>query len=604
MSKYEGLAKDIIRNVGGKENIVSLVHCVTRLRFQLKDESKANDDAIKSMNGVVTLMKSAGQYQVVIGNHVPDVYAEVCKLAGIQGTVEAPKKNMKLSAKALDLISGIFAPGLAVLCASGMIKGFLALFVFLGWVVDGGGTYQLFNAIGDALFYFFPIIIGYTSSLKFGLKPLLGLTLGAALVYPAIQGVDLEIFGFVVNASYSSTVLPIILITAFAAQLERFFDRIVPDVVKTFITPMLVMVIAIPLGFMVIGPIANSVSSMIANGISAGYAVSPVLVGLLLGGIWQILVIFGVHMGVVMLAIVGLMAGNTDPLLALIFGVSFAQTAVVFAIWLKTKDAKLKAIALPAWISGIFGVTEPAIYGVTLPRIKFFIISCIGGALSGAFFGLTGLVMQRMAGMGVFAIPGFIHADAALTPGIMMNVAIGTFIAVAFSFIATFVMFKDDKVVETKKVVNKKSIPSPMEGTVITLTSIQDAAFASEALGKGIAIEPTTGAVTSPVKGRVETLFPTKHAIGLLSEEGVEVLIHIGLDTVQLQGKYFEAHVKQGDLVEVGTPLVSFDLEKIKAEGYSLVTPIVITNTSSYLDIVETNEEQVSHRDELLTVLV
>ena len=360
MGKYETLAKDIVKNVGGKENIVSLTHCVTRLRFKLKNESKANDEVIKSMDGVVSLVKTAGQYQVVIGNHVPDVYKDVCKVAGISSDAAASdeKDNLTISGKVLDFISGVFGPVLGVLCASGMVKGFLALFSMMGIIAADGGLYQLLYACGDALFYFFPVILGFSAAKKLGMNVYLGGVLGAAFMYPTIQGVDISVFGMVVNVTYSSSVLPIILTSFLAAWLYKLFNKIVPDVVKTFVTPVLVLFISLPVGFAFIGLLANTASAAIAGFINTMYNASPMLAAGFMGAIWQVLVIFGIHMGLVAVAIDQMMSTGSTPIFTLIMPASFAQTAVVIAIWLKTKDKKLKNIALPAWISGWFGVTE------------------------------------------------------------------------------------------------------------------------------------------------------------------------------------------------------------------------------------------------------
>lgn len=608
MGKYEALAKEIIKNVGGAENINSLIHCVTRLRFQLKDEAKANDDVLKNMDGVVTVMKSNGQYQVVIGNHVPDVYADVCRLAGITSSTPSTHTKMSIKDKLFDIISGIFAPTLGILCASGMIKGLLSLIVFFGWMSDTTGLYLLLQGIGDALFYFFPIVLGYTSAIKFGMSPFLGMIIGAALVYPTLQGVDLDICGLTVNTTYTSTVLPIILTNILASYLYKGFNKVISTVIKTFVVPMLVLLIAVPIGFLAIGPFANIISDMIANAITGVYGFSPILAGLLLGALWQVLVVFGIHMGLVAVAIVQLMTGDPTPILSLMFTASFAQTAVVFAIWLRTKDSKLKEIALPAWISGIFGVTEPAIYGITLPRMKYFIISCIGGALGGIYYGFKNILTYQMAGLGVFGFPGMINPNGD-TGTIMLHVLIGLAIAMGFSFVVTFIIFKDDKaegntLSNERLTINKEELLSPIKGKKISLSEIQDEAFNSGVLGKGIGIVPSEGKVIAPFDGTIVTLFPTKHALGLVSDEGCEMLIHIGLNTVQLEGKYFEAYVQQGDHIKKGQTLLTFDIEAIQAEGYSLETPIIITNYQDYVDVIETKNTDIKTTDKILTVLL
>lgn len=607
MGKYEGLVKDIIKNIGGKENINSLTHCVTRLRFVLNDESKANDDVLKNMDGVVTVIKSAGQYQVVIGNHVPDVYKEVCAQAGISGSApsqDGPKLSFK--DKIFDTITGIFMPSIAVMTAVGMLKGFLALAVFLGWMSDTTGIYTLIYNISDALFLFMPVVIGYTSANKFGMDPMVGLAIGAALMYPDLQNVDLDIFGRIINVSYTGTVLPIIVTNIIAAFLYKKLNKVIPDVVKTFFTPLIVIVICAPLGFLAIGPAANAVADWLLNVIMSIYSFSPIVAGLVLGGLWQVMIMFGVHTIFAITAIITLMSGNPTPIFALIFTVSFAQTATVFAIWLKTKNKKLKSIALPAWISGIFGVTEPAIYGVTLPRVKQFVISCIGGALGGAYIGAVGILHWQMAGMGIFAIPGFIQVGGD-TGRILMHVGISLVISMGFSFVATIFTFRDEKVkeevVEKKELNGEENISAPIQGKVIPLSKVEDQAFAGGDLGNGVAIIPSVGEIKAPFDGEITTLFPTLHAIGITGDNGIEMLIHIGFDTVKLNGKPFTAKVKQGDHVKKGDLLITFDIEKIKAAGCGITTPIIITNTANYLDVVPKDIEEAKFGDNIITIL-
>ena len=611
MGRYEGLVKDIIKNIGGKENINSLSHCVTRLRFVLNDESKANDDVLKNMDGVVTVIKSAGQYQVVIGNHVPDVYKEVCSQAGISGTAtskDAPKLSFK--DKIFDTITGIFMPSIAAMTAVGMLKGFLALAVFLGWMNDSTGIYTLLYNISDALFLFMPVVIGYTSANKFGMDPMVGLVIGAALMYPGLQSVDLNIFGHVFNISYTGTVLPIILTNIVAAFLYKRLNKVIPDVVKTFFTPLIVIVICAPLGFLAIGPAANAIADWLLSIIMGVYSLSPIVAGIILGGLWQVMIMFGVHTVFAITAIVTLASGNPTPIFALIFTVSFAQTATVFAIWLKTKNKKLKSIALPAWISGIFGVTEPAIYGITLPRVKQFAITCIGGALGGAYIGAVGILHWQMAGMGIFAIPGFIKTDGD-TGMILMHVGISLLISIGFAFIATMVTFKDEKVdskedsvkADNTKLEAEENVIAPIEGQVIPLSKVEDEAFAGGLLGNGVAIIPTVGKLRAPFNGTVTTLFPTLHAVGLTADNGMEMLIHIGFDTVKLNGEPFKARVKQGDYVKKGDLLLDFDIEKIKAAGCGIATPVIITNTDNYLDVVPKDITEAKFGDEIITVL-
>lgn len=630
MGKYEQLARDILKEVGGKENINSLTHCITRLRFKLKDESKANDDNLKNMDGVVTVMHSAGQYQVVIGNHVPAVYADVCEIAGIAAggaadeEEEAPKGVFN---KLIDIISGCFSPILGPMCAAGIIKGLNALLNFLlGASYAASGTYMVLNAIGDAVFYFMPVMLGYSSAKKFKLNPVTGMLIGAALCYPTIQADALKAAGKAVGslgilgsyyktfagipwiaANYTSTVVPVLVVTALAGKIQKLAKKLVPEMLQNFFVPFFVLLISLPIGLLIIGPVVSLATNALSTGFTSLFKMSPVVGGALVGFFWQILVIFGLHWALVPLAMINITTLGFDNVLASSFAASFAQTAALFAMFLKMKDEKRKALALPAVVSGICGVTEPSIYGFTLPEKKPFIISCIGGAIGAAFTSAMNAPVYIMGGLGVFGIVNYISpkGDA---HGMYMQL-IGIVIAMVVSFVLTFILWSDKseaKTAETKapeKASGPESIVAPVAGKVINLKELKDAAFAEGALGTGLGILPTDGHFYAPVNGTVTTLFPTLHAIGITSDSGVEVLIHIGLDTVQLEGKGFKAHVKQGDHVSVGQPLVDVDLDVVKKAGYETQTPVVITNTRDLLDVLPVGEGNVTAGDEIIKII-
>ncbi|KAF1295802.1 PTS beta-glucoside transporter subunit IIABC [Enterococcus sp. JM4C] len=635
MGKYNELAKKIVENVGGEGNINSLTHCITRLRFKLKDESKANDDILKNMDGVVTVMKSGGQYQVVIGNHVPDVYADVIEVAHLSGESEEAPSDGNIFNRLIDILSGCFQPFLGALAAAGMVKGVNALFVFLKLYTDTSGNYTMLNGIGDAIFYFMPVILGYTAAKKFRLNPMVGIVIGAALCYPSVQGGALQaayeagagagaaapfsLLGLPayetflgipwVGASYTSSVVPIIFIVAFAAQIQKIAKKVIPAVVQTFLVPFFVLLIALPIGFLIIGPIISMLTDLLSSGFSALMNFSPALYGIILGFFWQVLVIFGLHWSVIPLAIMQLTQDGASQVLVASFGASFAQTAVVIAMYFKLKDKKLKALCPPAIISGIFGVTEPAIYGITLPKKKPFIFSMIGAAAAGFYMMSSGVISYVMGGLGIFGVVNFI--DKAGDASGMMKSFIGIAIAGLIGFLLTFFFWKDDAVEEEVKAVsdskisvNKEIVATPIQGTIAPLATSKDAAFAQGALGKGVLIHPTKGEVVAPFDGTVMTLFPTKHAIGLISDNGLELLIHIGLDTVQLDGKYFEAFVQQNDTVKKGQVLVRFDIDAIQKAGYNVETPIIVTNAGDYLDILESQNKTIGAGEELITALV
>lgn len=643
MGKYQELAKEIVKNVGGKDNVISLVHCITRLRFKLRDESKANDEVLKNMDGVVTVMKSGGQYQVVIGNHVPDVYADVLPLVGLEGgssEIVEDEPSGNLFNRAVDVISGIFQPILGIMAACGMVKGLNALFVAIGLYSDTCGGYLVLNAIGDGLFNFLPLFLGYTAAKKFNLKPMIGLVVGAIMCYPTIQNSALSaggnalytlfagtmfeskvyttFFGIpMIAMDYTGTVIPVIFVVYFASKCEKFFNKFIPDLVKFFFVPMLTLLVTIPAGLLVIGPVATFSSALIAEVVMTIRGFSPMIAGAVVGLTWQILVIFGLHWGFIPVYINNIMTNGYDNVMMPFFACTFATSAVVLAIFLKTKDKSLKEMALPNFISGIFGVTEPAIYGILLPLKKPFIISCIVGGIGGGFYGAFNFRKFMMGGMGIFELPAMIEPDGSV--GNLIVALAGIVITMVIAFIATMVLYKDkeepEKIekeektaeerpsVSREKILKNVKLLSPIKGKVIELENVKDDAFASGILGKGAAILPEEGKVYAPADGEISALFPTLHAIGMTTDSGVQLLIHIGLDTVQLEGEGFEAFVKQGDHVKQGDLLVSFDQEFIEGKGYCLETPILVTNVEDFLDVVQMGSGQIHAGDELLELV-
>lgn len=650
---YDALAKTIIKDVGGKDNVISVVHCTTRLRFKLKDEKKANDDALKDTDGVVTVVKAGGQYQVVIGNEVADVYEAVLKEGGFSGGGQVADddlddSNMSLMDKAIDLISGIFTPILGPMAAAGMIKGLTAMCASFGWLAKTSGTYEVLYAIGDGFFYFLPLILAITSAKKFKVDRFTAITIGAAMCYPAMVAMNsskkvlFDLFNGtflhsqvhatflgipIISMNYTSTVIPIILAVWFASVVEKWCKKWIPTVVKTFLVPFVTLLIVVPLTFLIIGPLATWIGNALAAITSAVYNFSPVLAGILLGGFWQVFVIFGVHWGFVAVMMSNIAALGYDPILGLSLGASFAQIGVVLAILLQTKDQKLKGIALPAFLSGIFGVTEPAIYGVTLPRKKPFVLSCIAAGIGGGLIGFFGTKMYMMGGMGVFVIPAAIGPKT----GVDMSVY-GLMIAMAVSFVLGFILQMvlgkksvdqayDEKQAKTvQEVANQadtiaKAAPSlastsdlnvstelvsPLAGELLPLSEVKDEVFSSGAMGEGVAVEPSEGVLHAPADGKVVMTFPTGHAIGMKTSDGAEILMHIGMDTVNLQGHGFETLVAKGDEVKAGAELVKFDIDAIHAKGYVVTTPIVVTNSKDYEKITVVSQGKVKVGQEIL----
>ncbi|MBZ2405673.1 beta-glucoside-specific PTS transporter subunit IIABC [Liquorilactobacillus hordei] len=646
--KYEDLSKKIIDGVGGKENVKSVVHCTTRLRFKLKDEGSAKTEQLKTTDGVITVVQSGGQYQVVIGNHVADVYDDLIKVGGFQDGGSVPddygeKSDMNLLDRFIDLVSGIFTPILGPLCAAGMIKGFTAMFVAFGWITSTSGSYLILHAIGDAFFYFFPVLLGYTSANKFKVDKFVGMAIGAVLCYPDIVAINSSktvlytlfkgtffasdihttFFGIpVIMMNYTSSVIPIILAIWFASHIEKWAKKVIPDVVKTFLVPFVTLIITLPVTFIVIGPVATWLSTAVSDVTVAIYNFSPIFAGILMGALWQVFVMFGLHWGFVAVMLTNLASKGYDPIVILSFAASFAQTGVVLAMTLQTKNEKTRSIGIPAVISGIFGVTEPAIYGLSLPRKRPFILSCIAASVGGGLLGFFGTKTYIYGGLGIFAFPSYINTKTGVIDMAFYGSIIAAVVAIILGFILQIFFGKNyvdiepvatqtvaDAPVESANVENntevifnkETTLSSPLTGKLLQLSEIDDKVFASGAMGKGIAIEPTEGVVYAPADGEIILAFPTGHAVGLKTTDGAELLMHIGMDTVNLEGKGFEMLVKQGDQVKLGTPLVRFDIEAIKAAGYSIVTPLVVTNSKNYHEVkVISNKSEVNKNESLL----
>lgn len=530
------------------------------------------------------------------------------------------------------MISGIFTPILGAMCATGMIKGLTAVCSSFGWLSTNSGTYKVLYTIGDGFFYFLPIMLAVTAAKKFKVELFTAMTIGAAMCYPVITALASdknvittlfagtpfasEVYATflgipMISMNYTSTVIPVILAVWFASIVEKWCKKWIPTVVKTFLVPFVTLLIVIPLTFLIIGPVATWIGAALAAITSSIYNFSPILAGLVVGAFWQVFVIFGVHWGLVAVAIANLAAMGYDPIISLSLGASFAQTGVVLAILMQTKDEKLKGIAFPAFISGIFGVTEPAIYGVTLSRKKPFVLSCIGAGLGGMIIGFFGTKGYMMGGMGIFLIP------TAINPKVGMNMSVyGLMIAMTVSFILGLVLqlvFGKSSVdnpeelalqkAKEEKVENNNSdekVVSPLNGQVMTLSEVKDEVFSSGAMGKGMAIEPTDGVLHAPADGQIIMTFPTSHAIGMRTTDGAEILMHIGMDTVNLQGKGFNTLVEKGQNVKAGDELVKFDIPAIKKAGYRVTTPIVVTNFQDYADIERTADGQVKVGQEIL----
>ncbi len=594
--EYKALAQDILSHVGGKDNIVSLVHCATRLRFKLKDNGKADASALKANPGVIMVVESGGQFQVVIGNHVHEVWQAVRYEAGITDESEpVVLKGDKTSVlgQLIDIVSGIFAPFIGVMAATGLLKGLLALAVVCGWLNTEQATYKIWFAASDALFFFFPLFLGYTAGKKFGGNPFITMVIGGALTHPLMiqafdaaqaPGAATEYFlGIPVTfINYSSSVIPIILAAWVSCWIERRSNALLPSAMKNFFTPAICLAVVVPLTFLIIGPVATWLSHLLANGYQVVYVVAPWLAGAALGGLWQVCVIFGLHWGLVPLMINNMTVLGHDSMLPIILPAVLAQVGAVLGIFLATRDARQKVLAGSAFSAGLFGITEPAIYGLTLPLRRPFIFGCVAGAIGGAITAFSNSYAFSFGLPNIFFPAQMIPAsgiDASVWGG-LIGTAVAFILACALTFIFGVPRQNTPQAVIVK--VSENDVLAPMTGTVLALDQVPDTTFASGLLGKGVAIIPAEGKVIAPFNGEVASIFQTKHAIGLLSDSGIELLIHVGIDTVKLEGVPFTAHVKEGDKVKAGDLLLTFDRQAIIDAGYDLATPIIISNSDDY----------------------
>jgi len=584
------LASEILELIGGKDNINSVVHCATRLRFKLKDKSLANIEKLQGLDGVIQALSSGGQFQVVIGTHVGAIHQQIMELTGEIKTDEISVSKSSF----IDIVSSIFTPFLGVLAGTAMIKGLLSIISFVNPEFAATGAYVILNAAGDGFFRFLPIVLAYTTAKKFKTNEFLAMALAMALVYPIGDIEGFNFFGIPVVYSgaigYYSTILPIIIAVLIQSKVEKFAKKITPKILVFGVT-MITLLIMVPLTFIVIGPLGLVIGAVLRYGIEWLYALSPVVTGLILGAMWQTTVIFGIHWGFVPIVIEGLGNVGYDVLLPLVIPAVIAQAGASLAVALRTRDKSLKSIAFSSSIAAIFGITEPAVYGVTLPLKKPFVFASIGGAIGGALAGFFGVKVFAFS-VSALAIPNMIGRN-----GIESSAAIGA-LAMAIAFTIGFVL---TYMFGTKR--NKPSnINSPLRGKMIPLSEVDDKVFSTGLMGQGVAIEPEDGETYAPIAGEITVLTPSKHAIGITTDEGVELLIHIGIDTVELGGEGFVAHVKQGSKIQKGDKLVSFDMNAIKKAGKPLTTIVVVTNSTDCKSVELTDKHLVDVKDILLKV--
>ncbi|PZT54954.1 beta-glucoside-specific PTS transporter subunit IIABC [Paenibacillus silvae] len=656
---HRELSKEIIRLTGGQENITQAWHCITRLRFNVREENKVQLEQIRALDGVLGAQFQSDQFQVVIGNKVAAVYEELEEQLKQNGIVRAeveaePKRSRGINA-VLDTISGIFTPILPAIVGTGMLKGILALLVTLGAIQETSGEYQILASVANAAFYFLPFLLAVSSARKFKVNEYIALTLAGTLLYPTILNAYLEnhlepirFLSLPVSiVNYTQSVIPIILGVWLLSYVHRWVDRFIPGPVKVIFTSMIVLVITVPILLIAIGPLGNYIGIYLEIGTSWLFAHSGPLTGIVLGGLMPVIVMTGMHYAFFPGTLQNLSKLGYDVLLLpLNLVANMSQAGAVMAVFLKTKNKSMKSIALSSGISAFLGITEPAIYGVTLKLKKPFYASIIGGAAGGGFITAVGLKCFGFAVPGLLSLPLYIGPDGGMANFWYALIGIG--ISFIVSFVVTLLLkwdepnavqaavptasqqgdaTKSEQAAATTNSASAASIKSsdpamsppvtvhsieekkgeiysPLTGELVLLKELPDPTFAEEMTGKGIAIFPQEGRVTAPFDGTVTMIAKSKHAIMLTSSSGIDILIHVGLNTVSLKGKFFEEKVVIGQRVNKGDLLLEFDIESIQAAGINLITPVIVANTPDYLDVVPVQVKGVIPMNELLLLTV
>ena len=594
---YAQVAKELVKELGGNDNIINVTHCATRLRFILKDESIVDKNKVSKISGVITTVQAGGQFQVVIGNHVKDAYQFILENVTISESNQGNGVKVGVLNRIIDIISSIFAPFLYTLAACGILQGLLGILVALNWIDTNEGTYQILNFVSWTAFTFLPVLISITASKKFNVNTYVAVVIACALVSPDYinmvnAGNEVSFLGIPVQLlSYTSSVIPIILSIWISSYLQNFFDKYLPIVVRNLFTPMFTITIMVPLTLLVFGPIGNSIGGSIGNIYNSLYSLSPLVAGAIVGGLWEVLVIFGVHWGITPVTVGNYAALGYDTFTGLQASAVFSQAGAALGVFLKTKDKNMKGISLSAAITGLFGITEPAIYGVNLRLKKPMVCGCISGAVGGAIGGLFNVVSWGYNMPGIATLPAYFKAGH-MTQflGLILSVVVAFVLGAILTYFVGFEESIDDKIEqnvnnEVKVKVEKAEITSPVIGESISLSEVKDEVFSSGAMGDGIAIVPEINEIYAPFDGVAEVVFPTGHAIALRSKDGLETLIHIGINTVMLNGKGFEAKVKQGAKVKKGDLLVTFNQDLIKKEGYDSTVIFIITNMNEVKSI-------------------
>lgn len=620
---YKVLAAEVLNGVGGEKNVSDLSHCMTRLRFVLKDDAKADAGKVKKIKGVVDVIVKGGQFQVVIGPEVGKVYDVIQKTAVFTKGDSKPTEKEGIFSRVIGAITAIFQPIIPAICGAGMIKAVLAILVFAGWMDASSQTYVLLTMVADSAFYFLPIFLSFSAAKVFKCDPFLAVVMGAILLHPTFSGLvsageSVKFWGIPVKlANYSSAVVPPVIIVFLMSYVEKFAKKIIPNAVKVFMVPLVTFMIMAPVALCAAGPLGSYLGDLLYILFTFLDTRAGWLIPFLMGTFAPILVMTGMHYSIVPVALaqfasVGYMTILSPGMLAS----NIAQATSTLFVGLKTKNKELKQTALSSSATAYFGITEPSLYGVTLPLKKPLISAMIGGAAAGLWAGVSHMRTYASASAGLLAFPVYICDDMSN----VRNAVICVIISFVVTAIASWVIGFDDVKPEEEGIAKgdeKKTAPymgkkdkyeeiaSPVTGEIQLLSEIKDEVFSKQVLGKGIAVIPEEGRVYAPFDGRVETLFETKHAIGVKSANGVELLIHVGMDTVELKGKYFKAYVKAEDEIKKGQLLLEFDIEGIRSAGYEIATPVIVSNTGDYLDVLEAKGQGiVKNGESLLRVVI
>ena len=614
---HRELAQAILEQVGGINNITQLVNCATRLRMNFKDESLVHLDQLNKIPGVLGAVKKSGQYQIIIGTDVANVCNEIKAMGLNENPTATGKKVGKIDAL-MDIFAAIFTPVIPAITAAGMIKAILVICVLLG-MEKTSQIYVVLSFIADAGFYFLPIMLAVSSAKKLGCNPYLAAMVGGALLHPAFTqlvtaGEPVHIFGLPIKLiNYGSSVIPIILAVWLMTYVERFADKVSPKAVKFFMKPTLTVLIVAPIVLVVLGPLGSYIGTGIATITDFLNMHVSWLVPTLMGAFMPLLVLTGMHWSFLPVLMTSYTTYGYEAVMgpgSLVSNV--CQGSAALCVSIKTKNKELKQLASSAGVTALMGITEPAMYGVTIKFKKILLSVMLGGGVGGFYAGLMGVVRYTSGTPGLLSIPIFIGENP-------MNV-VHALIACAIGFVVTFAATwfygfeepadsnektetKETEALEKASMVKKIVISSPVNGKKVDISKVKDETFAKEILGKGIAVESVDGKIAAPFDGEVATIFRTKHVIGLKSTEGVELLIHIGIDTVELEGKFFTPHVQDGDTFKKGDLLLEFDKKAIEEAGYETIIPVIVTNTSNYLEVLASKEGDVEMGQELLTIL-